>query len=458
MPESTPAANTLELIGNTPMVEVQGFDTGPCRLFVKVESQNPSGSIKDRMALAMVEDAEQRGALRPGGTIIEATAGNTGLALALVAAVKQYRLVLVIPDKMSREKIAHLQAQGADIRLTRSDVGKGHPDYYQDVAERLAAEILGAYYTNQFNNPANPRAHETGTAPEIERQMDGDLGAVVCGVGSGGTLTGISRYFARRKPEVDIVLADPQGSVLADYVKTGQLGEAGSWTVEGIGEDFLPPVADLSRVRHAYSISDAESMITARELLRRAALFGGSSSGTLMAAALRYCREQTTPKRVVTLLCDSGNKYLSKMYNDFWMLDQGYLQRPSTGDLRDLVTRRYEEGAVITVGPDDTLLTAFQRMRMTDISQVPVIDKGKVVGILDESDVLVAAHGDPACFKQPVRTAMTSRLETLSPEANLESAVAVLNRDHVVLVVEGDHFHGLITRTDLLNHLRRKLF
>jgi len=317
--------NVIPLIGNTPLVQVQNFDTGPCQLFLKLENQNPGGSIKDRIGLSMIEAAEREGKLEPGATLVEATAGNTGLGLALVAARKNYKLIVVMPDKMSTEKMDHLRAMGAEVIVTRSDVTKGHPEYYQDYAERLVQKIDGAYYVNQFANPANPLAHETGTGPEIWSQIGGWLDAVVCGVGSGGTITGLSRYFASIAPHVKMVLADPEGSVLADYVRNGTIGEAGSWLVEGIGEDFLPPILDLSRVRHAYTISDAESMRTARELLLREGIMAGSSSGTLLAAALRFCREQETPKRVVTFACDTGNKYLSKLYNDAWMRQQGFL-------------------------------------------------------------------------------------------------------------------------------------
>ena len=247
----------LDLIGNTPLVAVRGLDTGPCRLLVKLESQNPGGSIKDRIGRSMIEAAERDGRIGPGATLVEATAGNTGLGLALVAAPKGYRLILVIPDKMSQEKLAHLSALGAEIVMTRTDVGRGHPQYYQDLAERITAETPGACYVNQFNNPANPLAHETTTGPEIWEQTEGRVDAIVCGVGSGGTLTGVSRYFARVAPQVEIVLADPAGSVLADFVRTGQIGTAGSWLVEGIGEDFVPPIADLSRVQRAYTISIA---------------------------------------------------------------------------------------------------------------------------------------------------------------------------------------------------------
>src|SRR5450432_4851437 len=361
MPElEPPCEDVLSLIGNTPLVRVGRIDTGSCELYLKLENHNPGGSIKDRIGLSMIDAAEKSGAIRPGATLVEATAGNTGLGLALVAARKGYKLVLVIPDKMSQEKVHHLRALGAEVRMTRSDVGKGHPEYYQDYAERIARE-LGAYYVNQFANPANPLAHETTTAPEIWKQMDERLDAVVCGVGSGGTLTGFSRYFERVAPSVELVLADPKGSILADYVVSGKLGTAGSWLVEGVGEDFVPSICDLSRVRKAYSVSDEESFVTARTLLREEGILAGSSSGTLLAAALRYCREQTTPKRVVSLVCDSGGKYLSKMFNDYWMRDQGFLPSTAYGDLRDLISRRAESGALVAVAPSDTLLIAYSR-------------------------------------------------------------------------------------------------
>jgi cystathionine beta-synthase len=450
-------APTLNLIGNTPLVQLTGFDTGVCELYLKLESQNPGGSIKDRMAVAMIESAEQSGILTRGDTIIEATAGNTGIGLALAAAIKGYRLILVIPDKMSPEKIAHARALGADIRLTRSDVGPGDPAYYQEMAARIAKETPRCYHINQFANPANPLAHEVGTGPEIWHQMDHRVDAIVCGIGSGGTMTGLSRFFGRVQPDSEMVLADPVGSSLAEFVRTGRQVPSGSYAVEGVGGNCMPEVADVSRIRAAYSISDAESFSTARDLLKRTGIFAGPSSGTLLGAALRYCAEQTSPKRVVTFVCDTGSKYLSKMYNDYWMLDQGYLERPSTGTLRELIARRYEEGAVITVGPDDTLLTAFQRMRVADISQVPVVEKGRCVGVLDESDLLVAVHGDPSKFHSPVREAMTSRLETISCEAGVEAVYDILDRGLVALVTDGDIFVGLITRSDLLSHLRRKL-
>lgn len=455
---SKPVVSALDLIGHTPMLELQGFDTGPCKLFLKLENMNPGGSIKDRIALTMIEAAERDGRLKPGGTIIEATAGNTGLGLAQVGILKGYRLVLVVPDKMSREKIQHLRGLGVDVRLTRSDVGKGHPEYYQDIAERLAADTPNSVYMNQFANPANPLAHETSTGPEILAQMDGDLDAMVVGVGSGGTLTGLGRYFAKHSPKTKMILADPVGSILAPLINEGKHVTPGSWVVEGIGEDFIPDTCDISLVEKAYAISDRESMETARELLRRAGVLGGSSSGTLLAAALRYCREQTEPKRVVTLVCDTGSKYLSKMFNDYWLAEQGFADREMHGDLRDLIARAVQEGGAVTVAPEDTLMTAYNRMRAADVSQLPVLKDGRLVGLIDESDVLFAVENErerAERFARPVYSAMATRLNTLQVREPLEALLPVFQRDEIALVMDGRSFLGVITRIDLINHLRR---
>jgi cystathionine beta-synthase len=447
----------LDMIGNTPLVEVTRFDTGPCRLFLKLESQNPGGSIKDRIGVAMIEAAERDGRLRPGGTVVEATAGNTGLGLALVARAKGYRVVLVVPDKMASEKVLHLKALGAEVHRTRSDVGKGHPDYYQDMAARMTQSIPGAWFADQFNNPANPLAHETSTAPEIWAQMGHEVDAIVVGVGSSGTITGLTRFFRKVQPALRFVLADPVGSVLAEYTRTGTIGKAGSWAVEGIGEDFIPGIADLSGVHAAYSVSDEDSFNTARELLRREGLLGGSSTGTLLAAALRYCREQTEPQRVVSFVCDTGTRYLSKVYNDNWMVDQGLLARKRYGDLRDLISRRAEDGGVVSVSPQETLLVAFQRMRLADVSQLPVLEQGRLVGVIDESDVLLKVHHDPAHFRDAVSSAMSDSPQTLAPSSSLHELEAVLDRGLVAIVADERGFHGLVTRFDLLNHLRRAL-
>lgn len=449
--------NILELIGETPVIRVSRLDTGPCELFIKLESQNPGGSIKDRIGLNMIEEAEAAGRIKPGDTLVEGTAGNTGLALALVAAQKGYRLVLVIPDKMSREKISNLKAMGAEVVLTRSDVAKGHPDYYQDYAKRIAEQTEGAYFINQFGNPSNPSAHEKMTGPEIWRQMDENLDAIVLGVGSSGTVTGLSRYFAKTAPDLQLVLADPEGSILAEYINEGTLSEkSSSWLVEGIGEDFLPTISDFTRVSKAYAISDKESFTMGRELLMQEGILGGSSTGTLLAAALKYCREQTEPKRVLTFACDTGNKYLSKMYNDLWLRDLGFLEAEEYGDLRDLIARPVSDHETITMLMDEPLANAYKRMKLYDVSQLPVLDNnGGIVGIIDESDILLAVVNDADSFEKPVSSSMVTDLKTVDVNASAEDLMPLFDQGYVAIVKRDDEFLGLITRLDLLNYLRR---
>lgn len=451
--------NVLEMIGNTPILELRRTETGPCRLFVKMESQNPGNSIKDRIALTMIAAAERDGRLKPGGTIVEATAGNTGLALALVASQKGYELIVVVPDKMSDEKISHLRAMGAQVRLTRSDVQKGHPEYYQDVAERIAKERPNCFYVNQFGNPANPHAHYTTTGPEIWEQLEGRVDAFVAGVGSGGTVSGAGRFLKEKNPKCEIVLADPEGSILAPLVSEGRTIEPGSWLVEGIGEDFVPGILDLELVDKAYSISDREAFHTARDLLRVEGILAGSSVGTLLAAALRYCREQKEEKHVVTLICDSGAKYLSKMFNDFWMIDHGFIDRPGFGDLRDLITRRHLDREDFTVDPECPILQVVRRMHLYGVSQMAVVDKhDKVVGIIDESDVLLALTSDAKTnSRRPVRDFMTSKLETVRPDLPVNALLPIFRADRVAIVTDEDHFYGIITRIDLINYMRRQL-
>ena len=452
-------ASVLDLIGNTPLIEVTRIDRGPCRLFLKLESANPSGSLKDRPARTMIEAAEADGQLKPGGTIVEATAGNTGLGLALVGGRKGYRTLLVVPDKMAREKVLHAKAMGAEVVTTRSDVGKGHPDYYQDVAEAIARRTAGAIFVNQFANPANPLAHEMTTGPEILRQMDGDVDAIVVGVGSGGTLTGIGRFMRQASPKTAMILADPEGSVLASYIATGRMTEAGSWAVEGIGEDFVPPNADLTLVSETFTIPDAESFASARELLRVEGVLAGSSSGTLLAAALRYCRAQSVPKRVVSLVCDSGAKYLSKVFNPTFLAQEGWSHPDRYGTVRDVVVSRYSEGTAVFVRPQDNLRTVFARMRSADVSQLPVIDEnGRVVGLVDESDVLAAlitdTSGTNKAFERPVKDVMVTRLETISADAPIADLVPLFRKDYIAIVMDGDRFLGIATRLDLINYFR----
>jgi len=486
----------LEMIGRTPMLELRKLDVGPCRLFVKMELMNPAGSIKDRIGLSMIEAAERDGRLNPNPpkgmplpTIIEATAGNTGLGLALVAGQKGYKLKVVMPDKMSQEKIQHLRAMGAEVILTRSDVQKGHPEYYQDVAARLASQTPNSVFINQFCNPANVEAHYTTTGPEIWQQMGGNVDAVVVGVGSGGTLSGVGRYLREKKPDVKIILSDPAGSVLHPLVNEGKKVEAGAWLVEGMGEDFVPDICDIDLVDEAIPVTDGEAFMAARELLVKEGVLAGSSTGCLIAAAMRWCRRQTKPMNVVTFACDTGAKYLSKCFNDFWMIDNGFIQRPSTNDLRDLIARRHSEREDYTLKEDDPIKQAIKRMELYGVSQMAVMDaRDRVVGILDESDILLAmvnegggqlarvlaggsgpaGAGAPAggrgnaasvsVFDRPVSDFMTRRLETIPPTASVNDLMPIFRADRVAIVVDDKGvYHGLITKIDLIHYLRQKV-
>ena len=450
-------AGLISMIGHTPMLEVNQIDTGPCRLLLKMESQNPGSSIKDRIAVSMIEAAEKTDALTTGGHIIEATAGNTGISLALVGGLKGYRVTVVVPDKMSESKIAHLRALGASVVITRSDVTKGHPDYYQDVAARIASET-GGLYVNQFENEANAQAHFETTGPEIWQQTEGNIDAFIGGIGSGGTLAGAGRYLKDMNPDITIVLADPAGSMLTPLINEGKTVEAGSWLVEGIGEDFVPDVADLSLIDEAIAIDDRSTFLAGRELLRLEGVLGGSSTGTLLAASLQWCRRQTEPKTVVSFVCDHGSKYLGRMFNDYWMRDQGFLKRESTNDLRDLITRRHAEHEDFTLTPSTPLMQAVKMMRLYDVSQMAVLDEsGALQGILDESDVLLAITRNEEAFSQPVSQHMSRRLETVAPEDSIDRLLPIFRADRIAIVVSDSAYLGLITRIDLINYLRKKM-
>jgi len=446
------ATSVLETIGNTPMLRVSRIDTGPCELFLKLENQNPGGSIKDRIALSIIQEAERDGRLKPGGTLVEATAGNTGLGLALVGRAKGYPVVLVVPDKMAEEKVLQLRALGAEIHLTRSDVGKDHPDYYQNVAERLAASIPGAFYTDQFTNPANPKAHETTTGPEILAQMGGNLDAVVCGVGSGGTLAGLTRCFRSRHLSVEMVLADPEGSVLAPWICEGHLPEAGSWAVEGIGEDYLPPQADFGLVSRAYAIGDQESFQAARLLLEAKGILAGSSTGTLLAAALRYCREQSTPKRVVTFVCDTGTRYLSKVYSPVWMRRRGWDGAERFGDLRDFAMRRFQDGTAPMTMADDLGLAILKRFEATGLPSLPVFQGKEPIGMIESTRFLLSIDSDPKALTRRAEHLVAPEVPMLDSARDFKALVNLLEHSLIALLTHQGQPFGLITPLDLAIH------
>ena len=448
--------SVIDLIGNTPMLKTKNLDTGKCELFLKLECQNPGGSIKDRIALKMINDAEKEGILKPGGCIVEATAGNTGLGLCLVAAAKGYRMIIVVPDKMSKEKIYHLRAMGAEVVVTRSDVMKGHEEYYQEIAEKISKEE-NAFYINQFCNKSNPQTHYESTGPEILKQMNNDVDAVICGVGSGGTISGLGNFFKENSSKTEMILADPEGSILVDYIETGKFGEAGSWIVEGIGEDFIPEIADFTNVKKGYTISDEESCATAREVLLKEGILAGSSSGTLISAALKYCREQTTPKRVVTFACDSGNKYLSKVFNDNWLINAGLKKPNRTGDLQEFILNLYANKSVIYSNPSEKVSVAITKMTNNEISQLPVIDNGEVIGVIEDTCILKNSHLKEFNFSIIVSEIMNKKFNTIEVSSDINSLYNSFENSNYVIVKKNNNFIGLITKIDFISYLKNNI-
>ena len=460
--------SVLDMIGRTPLLEVRKLDTGPCRLFLKMELLNPAGSIKDRIGLSMIRAAEADGRINPDAaepvTLVEGTAGNTGLALALIAAQRGYRLIVVMPDKMAQAKVRHLRAMGAEVRLTRSDVQKGHPEYYQDLAERLASETPNSLYINQFANPDNVAAHERTTAPEIHAQIRASLGrdpdAFVCGVGLGGTLSGFARYFNEHAPDTRLILADPAGSILEPLVNRGEEVAAGSWRVEGMGEDFVPPVCEIDEADEAIAVTDHDSFAAARELLLKEGVLSGSSTGCLLAAALAWCRRQTEPKVVVTLACDHGAKYLDKVFAEPYLLEEGLSDRERYGDLRDLIPLPHERGEAPTVKPADSVEQAYKTLRLHNVQALPVIDPSHptaLVGEISEEGVLAALATDPDVFDRDVASVMTPSPPVVpSTASRRELAAALARRPHAHIVRPSGEYLGLVPRAMLLTRAMRE--
>jgi cystathionine beta-synthase len=440
----------LQAIGHTPLVRLQRLARGvPAVVAVKVESGNPGGSVKDRVGLAMILEAERRGWLQPGGTIIEATAGNTGVGLAMVAAVKGYRCIFVLPDKMSREKIQLLKAYGAEVVVTPTGVPPDSPDSYNGVADRLAREIPGAWRPNQFANLSNPEIHYRTTGPEIWEQTEGRLTAFVAGVGTGGTLSGVARYLKERNPDVKIIGADPEGSVLSG-------GSGKPWKVEGIGEDYVPRTFNAMLVDEWIRISDAESFRTARDLARMEGILAGGSSGTNVAAALHYARRLTAADLVVTLVADTGRNYLSKLYDDAWLAENGLLwEEQPAHTLADLLKVRGPR-PLLTISPDATVESAIEKMQSAGISQLPVLQDGKAVGSIQEVTLARVLHDNRDPKGVTVGEVMARPLPQLEGKVMLDEAYRLLLSGNTgVLVVMGGQVVDIITRIDLIQYWRQ---
>ncbi len=437
----------LQSVGRTPLVKLRRVTAGLAPTIVaKVEAQNPGGSTKDRVAVAMVADAEKRGWLRAGGTIIEATAGNTGVGLAMVAAVKGYRCIFVLPDKMSSEKISLLKAYGAEVVITPTNVPPDSPDSYGGVADRLSREIPGAWRPNQFTNLSNPEVHYRTTGPEIWEQTDGRVTHVVGGVGTGGTLSGVGKYLKERNPEVKIIGADPEGSILSG-------GTPGSWKVEGIGEDFVPKTFNSQLVDDWVRVGDAESFHVAREVARREGILVGGSCGTALAAGLRYARRLSATDLMVVICPDTGRNYLSKMYDDAWLATHKLQQVPEVAHtVGDLLKKR---GArpLLTISPSANADEAIRMLQTAGISQLPVIDNGTQVGSVQEVTLarVLHDHRDPAAV--PVGEIMARPLPQLDAATHLDEAYRLLLSGNTgVLVLSDGQPVGIVTRIDLIDY------
>lgn len=437
----------LQSVGHTPLVKLRRITAGLApTIAAKVEASNPGGSTKDRVAVAMIADAEKRGWLRPGGTIIEATAGNTGVGLAMVAAVRGYRCIFVLPDKMSAEKISLLRAYGAEVVITQTAVAPDSPDSYNGVADRLAREIPGAWRPNQFTNLSNPEVHYRTTGPEIWDQTDGKVTVVVGGVGTGGTLSGVGKYLKERNPDIKVVGADPEGSVLSG-------GSPHGWKVEGIGEDFVPKTFNSQLVDDWVRVSDAESFHVARELARREGILCGGSCGTALAAALRYARRLTAADLVVVLCADTGRNYLSKMYDDAWLAANNLQWTPTAATtVGDLLKRRGER-PLFTIRPEATAAEAIDMLRTAGISQLPVLDGGKPVGSVQEVTIarILHDHRDPE--QVPVGEIMARPLPQMDVGTHLDEAYRLLLSGNTgVLATDGGEVVGIVTRIDLIDY------
>jgi cystathionine beta-synthase len=437
----------LQSIGRTPLVRLRRLAADvAAAVYVKLESLNPGGSVKDRVGVAMIAEAERRGWLRPGGTIIEATAGNTGVGLAMVAAVKGYRCIFVLPDKMSTEKVALLKAYGAEVVITATNVAPDAPESYNSVADRLAQEIPGAWRPNQFTNLANPEIHYRTTGPEIWEQTEGRITAFVAGVGTGGTVSGVARYLKERNPDIKIIGADPEGSVLSG-------GTPRPWKVEGIGEDFVPKTFNSQLVDEWIRISDAESFHIARGLSRREGILAGGSSGTNVAAALRYAQRLTAEHCVVSLVCDTGRNYLSKFYDDAWLAENHlnwYVQ--PVHSLGDLVRTRGPR-QLVTIHPEATAAAAIELMQTVNISQLPVLQDGKPVGSVQEVTLARVLHDGRDPKQVAIGEIMAKPLPQLDITVHLDEVYRLLLAGHTgVLAVANGKVIEIVTRIDLIHY------
>ncbi len=445
----------LDTVGRTPLLRLRRVARhAPAPVLAKVEFFNPGGSVKDRIGLAMVEAAEREGRLKPGGTIVECTSGNTGVGLAMVAAVRGYHAIFVMPDKVSIEKVQLLKAYGAEVVLTPTAVAPDSPESYYSVARRIASERQGAYLTNQYHNPHNPEAHYRTTGPEIWDQTAGKVTHFVAGIGTGGTITGIARYLKERNPRIQVVGADPVGSILKHYKDTGEIVEGHTYKIEGVGEDFIPTALDMSLVDRVLSCTDRDGLNMTRRLAREEAILVGGSSGMAAWVALQVAGELTPDGLVVVLLPDTGERYLTKVHSDEWMRDN-HLLDPAQARVSELAGSKTRKlPALLTVEAGDTLRKALAIIERHDVSVLPVTAGGRMVGTVSDADALKTALGDPGALDQPVERSMSAPLPEVEGDQPAELVMRLLTAGNAaVLVREGGRVTGILTRFDLLQFI-----
>lgn len=453
-----PLNNIIEAIGNTPLVRINTIAKNiSSHIYAKIEFLNPGGSVKDRIGIKIINDAEKKGLLKPGGTIIEATSGNTGFGLAIVAAVRGYKTIFVMPDKMSQEKIQNLRAFGAKVIITPTDVDPEDPRSYYKVSKKIFDETPGAFYANQYHNPQNPKAHYETTGPEIWKQTEGKIHAFVGGMGTGGTVSGIGKYLKEKNPKIKVVGVDPMGSLFYEYFKTGKLGQAHSYKVEGIGEDFLPSTMDFKVVDQVIQVNDKESLQTCRKLVTQEGIFAGGSSGSAMAGALKYASMLSSPEEIVVLFPDSGDRYLSKVFNDDWMRENGFLEsRIDLGTIRDIL-QKTKSTPVISVQKNIKIADVIRQMKKHGISQIPVTEDKKILGMVSESDLLHYLLDKDHKAQDSIEAIINKNFKQVSLDENVDNISKDIEENKVIIALEGGKIHGIITKIDLLTYYSRKL-